>query len=246
MKKESNKKSAFTLVELAIVIVIIGLLVGGVLQGQELIKQAEVRSVIKQVQDYEAAIRIFKEKYGKYPGDINNATTYLGSTAVSPGNGDNNINLVSETLALWQHLGLAKMIKGNFTGTATGTAWAEIGTNVPEFAVRNASAWVYYDTALHYTRTLGNIFLIGGRETTSSNSGLSEGFISPIEAFQVDNKMDDGLPATGKLFGGKGDITTSGACVTPDYKITTTAAAPTAYDLSSTVKSCAFIYSAGF
>jgi prepilin-type N-terminal cleavage/methylation domain-containing protein len=72
--KINNK--GFTLVELAIVIVIIGLLVGGVLQGQELIKQAQIRSALSAVQGYNAAINTFRAKYNEMPGDIARASQF--------------------------------------------------------------------------------------------------------------------------------------------------------------------------
>jgi prepilin-type N-terminal cleavage/methylation domain-containing protein len=88
-----NNKEAFTLVELAIVIVIIGLLVGGVLQGQELIKQAKVRSQIKQLLNIEAQTETFRAKYNCLPGDCLKATMFFGATdkngnTVRDGDGD--------------------------------------------------------------------------------------------------------------------------------------------------------------
>ncbi|HCR85768.1 MAG TPA: prepilin-type cleavage/methylation domain-containing protein, partial [Alphaproteobacteria bacterium] len=56
--------------------VIIGLLVGGVLQGQELIKQAQIRSFISQLSGYDAAVNTFRAKYRELPGDMTKAVTF--------------------------------------------------------------------------------------------------------------------------------------------------------------------------
>ncbi len=76
MLKPKNNLSAFTLVELAIVLVIVGLLVGGVLQGQELIHQARLRSVISDIRSFEAAVTTFRLKYNELPGDIRRGAAY--------------------------------------------------------------------------------------------------------------------------------------------------------------------------
>ncbi len=72
----NKNNKAFTLIELAIVLVIVGLLVGGVLQGQELIKQSQIRSVVSQVQEMDTAINTFRAKYAQYPGDISDASSF--------------------------------------------------------------------------------------------------------------------------------------------------------------------------
>ncbi len=76
MSFKSNNKSGFTLVELAIVLVIIGLLVGGVLQGQELIKQAQIRSTITELSQFDTAVNTFRAKYRQIPGDISKAAAF--------------------------------------------------------------------------------------------------------------------------------------------------------------------------
>ena len=75
--ESSNTLSAFTLIELSIVLVILGLIVGGILTGQTLIHQAEIRSQIKQFQDYTLAYNTFKLKYNCVAGDCSNATSFL-------------------------------------------------------------------------------------------------------------------------------------------------------------------------
>jgi prepilin-type N-terminal cleavage/methylation domain-containing protein len=71
---ESSRVAGFTLIEMSIVLVIIGLIVGGVLVGQDLIRAAEVRATISQIEKYNTAVNTFRGKYGALPGDLNNAT----------------------------------------------------------------------------------------------------------------------------------------------------------------------------
>ena len=92
----------FTLVELAIVMTIIGLLIGGILKGQELMQNARVTATIAQVRSYEAATTTFRDSFAAIPGDMNNASTRItgcdvscnpcatgpACTAPSPGAGD--------------------------------------------------------------------------------------------------------------------------------------------------------------
>src|SRR5438552_4058186 len=71
-------RQAFSLVELSIVLVILGLLVGGILSGQSLIRAAELRSVTTEFSRYLAAVQSFKDKYFALPGDMANATAFWG------------------------------------------------------------------------------------------------------------------------------------------------------------------------
>ena len=79
-----KKTSAFTLIELSIVLVIIGLIVGGVLVGQDLIVAAKNRALLSQVEEIDTAINTFRLKYNGLPGDLNNAESFWGSDASCP------------------------------------------------------------------------------------------------------------------------------------------------------------------
>lgn len=89
MLQKTSIKHGFTLVELSIVLVILGLLVGGVLAGQSLIKAAELRAVTTEYTNYVTAINTFKGKYFALPGDMPNAVRYWGAQA---GTTDDGIN----------------------------------------------------------------------------------------------------------------------------------------------------------
>jgi prepilin-type N-terminal cleavage/methylation domain-containing protein len=72
-------KNAFSLIELVVVLVIIGLIVDGITSGQNLIRSAQLQSVITDVKKYEAAVAAFQERYFQLPGDMSNATDFWGA-----------------------------------------------------------------------------------------------------------------------------------------------------------------------
>jgi prepilin-type N-terminal cleavage/methylation domain-containing protein len=119
------RKAGFTLIELSIVLVIIGLLVGGILVGRDLIKAAEIRSQISQIKEIKKAYNTFKLKYNCIAGDCPNATDFLTGTANGNGNGIvENITDSSTTMGFdfeqarfFQQLALANLIKGNYSAS---------------------------------------------------------------------------------------------------------------------------------
>ena len=110
-----NKKqqSGFTLIEIAIVLVIIGLLLGGVLKGQELIKNTKVKAVINDAKAMSAAIYTYQDRYNAMPGDDAAAQTHTGDTSVTNGNGNNVLSNNTERLQLFAHLRAAGLITGS-------------------------------------------------------------------------------------------------------------------------------------
>ncbi|MEZ0344220.1 MAG: prepilin-type N-terminal cleavage/methylation domain-containing protein [Caldimicrobium sp.] len=111
------RKRGFTLVELAIVLVIIGIILGAVLKGQELIFNAKVKRLQSQIKEMMAALYTYYDKYGYYPGDDPTATSRWAGTV--NGNGDGIItdgycdDPAEESCRIWQHLRLGNIISGD-------------------------------------------------------------------------------------------------------------------------------------
>lgn len=127
----------FTLIELSVVLVIIGLIIGGILVGRVLIKSAEINSLISQKQEYETAVNTFKLKYGYLPGDMppekasqfgfftftgaraGKTTAYYGNYGnedgfISNWKGIDSGECTNECGPFWRHLSEAKLIRGSY------------------------------------------------------------------------------------------------------------------------------------
>jgi prepilin-type N-terminal cleavage/methylation domain-containing protein len=142
---QGTGNQGFTLVEIAIVMVVIGLLVGGVLVARDLIRAAEMRTVLSQVDNYKAATNIFRLKYNGIPGDMIDATDFFGTdpggcpntpanttpkTGTCNGNGNgqissenwDNYESMCEQYRFWQQLADAGLIPGMYTGVSQFTS----------------------------------------------------------------------------------------------------------------------------
>lgn len=214
---------AFSLVELSIVLVILGLLTGGILAGQSLIRAAELRAVTVEYQRYSTATQSFRDKYFAIPGDMTNATAFWGTATTCPGdsthvgtgtatcNGDGDGRLwpsanSSEMYRFWQHLANAGLIEGSYTGTADST-WFATAANSPKSKLGNAywgAVNVPSGTTAAYTTdpnmfaiVYGNFFEVGGITGGPQDPVLP--ILKPEEAWNIDTKLDDGMPATGRV-----------------------------------------------
>ena len=112
----SRKGQGFTLVEVAIVLLIVGLMLGGVFKGQALIDSARVRSISTQVTGIEMAWYSFQERYRSIPGDFASAGTQIDSAAM-PGNGNGRVDDSRERAGVWQQMALAGFINGSYDGS---------------------------------------------------------------------------------------------------------------------------------
>jgi prepilin-type N-terminal cleavage/methylation domain-containing protein len=199
----------FTLVELSIVLVIIGLILGGVMVGRSMIRSAGVNRVASDLEAYASAAQMFVDKYRGIPGDITNATTYWSSTIVANGDGDGQMdsasaaNAAGEKLGAWEQMAQADLIKGVYNGLAgAGSAEHVVpGTNAPRGPLSASGySWLYYGNlsgnADYYNGYYGNFLWFGLATTNGPSYGNA---LTPSEAYAIDLKMDDGVPGTGNL-----------------------------------------------
>jgi len=201
-----NQQSGFTLVEIAIVLVIIGLLLGGVLKGQELINSAKVKNYANDFRNIPLFIYGYQDKFKALPGDDANVDAHLGSVcattsckASSPGTVGNAVlegswnttTKTDETYLFWQHIRLA------------GLAAGPTSTSDANYIPRNADGGIIGITS-------------GSSITSGSGSDATTNVYSPIStlhgtyivcsqgvlgkyAKQLDTTLDDGNTATGSV-----------------------------------------------
>ncbi len=225
--KKKSTQSGFTLIELSIVLVIIGLIIGGILVGQDLIKAAELRATVQQIEKFNSAVNTFRGKYGYIPGDIavytasafglytmSAANAGTTTAAGGPGMGDGNsklegaaaasVRLNGENAAFWRHLSDADLVEGDFgsaltTGADLGgaTTMNTIGTYIPPAKMGRNN----YITA--YSLTGLNYYVIGGIGVVATTgiygttAGNTTNNMPPPDAFNIDSKIDDGKPTSG-------------------------------------------------
>ena len=233
------KNQAFSLVELSIVLVILGLLTGGILTGQSLIRASELRSVSADFQRYQAAVNTFRDKYFALPGDMRNATSFWGVQNATPatcqttasstaltcdGTGDGQICCGYEIFRAWQHLANAGLIEGTYSGIDGGAGAGYdpvIGGNVPRGKISN-TGWSFWhssggaDANWFTLKALGNMLAFG-----TDNNYLTQGAaLKAEEAWNIDTKMDDGKPAYGKIIAMKGTTSVIPNCATTAVETT--------------------------
>jgi prepilin-type N-terminal cleavage/methylation domain-containing protein len=211
MTTSVNRKSesGFTLIELSIVLVIIGLIIGGVLVGQDMIKSAEIRATVQQIEKYNSVVNTFRGKYNALPGDLDDTTEnrfgFLTRTNAA-GHGDGNRLLEGcaaaatvagcETVLFWRDLSFANLIEGSFTTATDALAASLTGANMPSYFPsakigRGNYVTVYASGGFNYYQIAGITSTDAAGVYTLANN------MTPLEAQNMDLKVDDGLPSTG-------------------------------------------------
>jgi prepilin-type N-terminal cleavage/methylation domain-containing protein len=210
--RQSTSQAGFTLVELAIVMIIIGLLIAGVLKGQELIGNARVTSTVAQIKGIDAATSTFKDTYAALPGDMLTPNTRIPNCLAAPcsnvGNGDGKLanipgtapTALQEGFAYFAQLAAADLLTGI---AATGGSVA-FGVNFPQAKID--SAGFFAGSAVTTADLTNGIGVLGSPVgvylslvSTVANvtpAATSEG-LTPSQASRIDTKLDDGSPGSG-------------------------------------------------
>ena len=218
-----RNKRGFTLIEISISLLIIGLIAGGIVVGADMIKAAEIRSILKDTENYKAAIYLFKNKYNALPGDMTNATKFWDeadgdpvtciateSVGTETCNGDGNgiINKdVGEEYRAWQHLSNAGLIDGVYTGVSGvgggggANHYSLVGINVPE-SDRIGFGWTFLPWGVQTGGSSWKFEGDWGGHIWSFGMQNDSGFetmngLNSEEILGVDLKIDDGKPAKG-------------------------------------------------
>ncbi len=224
----NKQQNGFTLIELSLVLVIIGLIVGGVLVGKDLINAATIRSQISQLESFDMGVSVFKQKYGALPGDIRNpqdfglaydATTdaYCNTNNVY-GNGiiqDQTgvypiVWTACEQYYFFLHLKDANLIKdlpqkwlGLFSYGCTAIAGVYPQTIDCQYPAAKLGTGGFIATSLS-DGSLAYFLGVTNKDPSLSNPyrmiDISTGaVITPTEAYKLDTKLDDGKPLSGKI-----------------------------------------------
>jgi len=257
MKKTfSKKRSAFSLIELSIVLIIIGLLIAGITGGASLIKSSELRAVMGEARGYAVAVNAFYTQFNALPGDF---ATSLGTaagggvtmTGNTYGDGDSKIEYCttgcsatpavatgSEGMLAWQHLKFAGAIDVAPTYNAAGVAAQTAGTHFPASKIK-AAGWNFdYNSA-----SLQNVVVLTGSTTSAgtvdtnslvNGATMSTGAIIPTDGLSIDSKIDDGVASSGKVraVNAANATTCAGGTVT----------VPSAWAVTQTTKVCGISY----
>jgi len=187
-----NKQTGFTLIELAIVLVIIGLLLGGVLRGQELINSARVKSLTRDFQNAQVYLYGYQDRFRSIPGDDGQAAARLQGPPVATappagaattdngridGNWNDGFGVGSESVLFWQHVRLAGLAPGP---TAVAAGFDQQNANNGRVGIQS----------------------IGATPPIAGMTGsyvICSDLIVGRDALQLDTTLDDGVPNTGNV-----------------------------------------------
>lgn len=221
-------RSGFTVLELTVVIAVIGLIIGGVIAGQSLVRGSQLTRIGTDGQQYVSSVKQFQGRFKSLPGDMMNATNYWGTASTCPnggtegtcnGNGNQLIERYNEMYRAWQHLGMAGVIDGQYSGLYTlvgGIGIGTLGRDMPTGPIKQTGWSITHlssDSAQNHELGFSNgpaqqrnWVIFGG---ILSNSWANNGILTPADAESIDEKFDDGKPGNGTMWAQGSNCTTA-------------------------------------
>jgi prepilin-type N-terminal cleavage/methylation domain-containing protein len=222
-----QRQSGFTLIEIAIVLVIIGLLLGGILKGQELINSARVKNLGTDFRNIPLFVYGYQDKFKALPGDDSAAVAHVGTPAITPGAGNgngviggnwNSTAAADESVLFWQHVRLAGLAPGVTT----------IPAALPgDYNPKNASGGIIGIQSGTTVAASAPIVGADGNAIGGAYVICSTGILGKFVK-QLDSQMDDGNTAAGSMM----------ATPTTGYAIGAAATATNAIDDAATYTVC--------
>jgi prepilin-type N-terminal cleavage/methylation domain-containing protein len=201
MRSKRSQQSGFTLVEIAIVLVIIGLLLGGILKGQELINSAKVKNLANDFRTTPTFVYGYQDKYKALPGDDVAAVAHLGAGCAAPcqaGNGNgviqgnwNSVTQTDETWQFWGHIRRANLAPGP-------TTWAAAAATDPYVPTNAVGGRVGFSSAVDAQLEVDNLAANATNPMRGTYQICSSGILGSFVK-QLDIQMDDGQTNTGSM-----------------------------------------------
>ena len=223
------KSRGFSLMELSIVLIILGLLVVTITGSTTVINNAKLNRLISETESFKKHLGVFIAQFDSYPGDFKEAYNFFGVAAGCNnsnvnvdndgcnGNGNNIIDWEKESYRVHQHLYLANIIPDFYDGV-TDLATSIFNENLyhPPYPCSTAG---YSDMGI-------NCHQLG------SKSDMNGAGLTPRELRKIDIKIDDTIPTSGNVrLKNIVDVVTSDSC-----------GDATGYQISKTALGCNLLY----
>lgn len=204
---KNNSQAGFSLIELAVVLIIMGLLIGGILKGRDLIESARLKRVMSQLNEFRMATNTFLDKFDALPGDFNKASSQI-KEGLRDGNNNGTIEgaglaVGSEALAFWSHLAGAGFIGS--PGPEGEKNVGEFGKGAPESSIGGGF------TVENNPNGLSGLWFILGQKNGDHGTGS---LLTPAQAMSIDKKVDNGYPTSGKVRAMNGSDIQGQRCLT--------------------------------